>query len=334
MVVFILSWAAAASLLLVAAPFPLSAFILVAATLANAALWLLLVGGFDALREVISAHTQPPLPPPHALTEGTRRMLVIGAARGLGFECAALARRSGWTVHSADASLTGASFVDLTQPRTIEALCEQLATSGVRRLDALLLVAGVCDAAPVRVAGSSFPRMMWVNFLGHAVVVQELEARGIAVDRTVLVSSGAYARGGGSGQFFPALWGPLGAMAAYARSKFLATAWASWLRTRNREVAIVNPGPMRSTIGDAHVPLLLWPSYGLMKEVLFPLPDVAARSVLHAALSPGQPAEYVNIRVPTRLLPESASAATHAWLLDCTRGALKEAGYARANALR
>ena len=325
--IFIASWAAAAALLFAAAPFPLSLAVFFAAATANALIWLLLVGGVDALREVIAAHTQPPLPARAATAPG-RRMLVIGAGRGLGLECAALAARHGWYVEAADVSLAGPAHVDLTQPRSVADLCHRLVSRGVRRLDAVLLVAGVCDAAPVGVAGASTrPRMLWANFLGHAVVLQELEARGVAVGRVVLVSSGSYARGGRARGFFPARWSALGALGAYAQSKFLVTAWASGLRKR-REVAIINPGPMRSAIGDAHVPLLLWPSYGLLKEVLFPHPSVAARAVLHAAEAAGPPADYVDIRVAARLNDEAASAESHAWVVEHARAAFDEVGYA------
>ena len=323
---FIASWSAAAVVILALAPFPLSLIVLGLAALFNALLWVLLVGGLAALREVIAAHTQPPLParPP---TAAGRRMLVVGAGRGLGLEAAALAAKRGWCVESADVSLSGPNFLDLTSPKSIADFGHALVARGVRRLDALLLVAGVCDAAPVRVAGASTrPRILWANYLGHALVVQELEARGIAVGRIVLVSSGSYARGGRKGGFFPAHWDALGAMPAYAQSKFLVTAWASWLRGKHREVAIINPGPMRSAIGDAHVPTLLWPTYGLMKEVLFPPPSVAAEAVLHVTEAAGAPADYVDIRVSARLNAEVSSAETHAWLLEHTRAALEEAG--------
>ena len=278
--------------------------LLLAVLLSQVCLWVLLVGGFSAMGEVISAHTQPSLPPSPPLSAGSR-MLVVGAARGLGLECASLARGAGWEVEAADASFSGDGHLDLTQPPTIAAFCDRLVARGVRRLDALLLVAGVCDAGPVGVVGSPLPRMLWVNFLGHVVVQRELAARRIEVRRIVLVSSGSYVRGGrGESAFFPSNWSALGAMAAYAQSKFLVTAWAHALRGDNRkapEVVIINPGPMGTAIGDAHVPLPLWPTFGLMKEVLFPPPSSAATSVLWWTQAPGAPVEYVDIRAVSKL---------------------------------
>ena len=277
-------------------------------------------------------------------------MLVIGAARGLGAACAERASQVGWDVLRADAVLPGADHLDLTRPQSIVNFCARLA---LRRIDALLLVAGVCDAAAVSVPGSSLPRVAWVNCLGHVVVLNELEKRGIAVGRVVLVGSGSYARGTMLPHFFPPSWSVLGAMAAYSQSKFAVTAWASWLQQgarpppapaatpsrsprgrrppsrppRRRDVVIINPGPMRSTIGDAHVPFLLWPTYGLMKEVLFPLPSVAAEAVLHFAADAAPPA-YVHIRQPGVLTADVTSPACHAWLLPHVRRALRETGYA------
>jgi NAD(P)-dependent dehydrogenase (short-subunit alcohol dehydrogenase family) len=284
--------------------------LILAILLSLASLWVLLVGGFAAMHEVLSAHTQPSLPPSPPLPAGSR-MLVVGAARGLGLECASLARGAGWEVEGADASFTGEGHLDLTQPATIAAFCERLAARGVRHLDALLLVAGVCDAGPVGVAGSPLPRMLWVNFLGHVVVLRELAARNIGVRRIVLVSSGSYTRGGCGAStpsppppFFPSHWTPLGAMGAYAQSKFLVTTWAHSLRRDDQttpHVVIINPGPMGTAIGDAHVPLPLWPTYGLMKEVLFPPPSSAATSVLFWTQASGVPPEYVDIRAISKL---------------------------------
>jgi NAD(P)-dependent dehydrogenase (short-subunit alcohol dehydrogenase family) len=309
-----------------AAAYTYDPLLLLATLLAHLLIWVALVGGPSAFLEVLNAHLSPKLPP-RAERPG-RRMLVIGAARGLGQACVAHARRRGWEVHGADAAPTPAlQHVDLTQPRSIRALCARLRDGGVRVLDALLLVAGVCDAAPVAVPGSPLPRMLWANFLGHACVVRELEAAGVVVRRVVLVSSGSYSRGGRhETEFFPRAWTPLGAMAAYAQSKFLATAWAHALRGADkparREVAIINPGPMRTQIGDAHVPLLLWPTYGLMKEVLFPPPAAAAAAVVFFAEEAGEPPEYVDIRAPGRL----AAAALSVRAMKQVRAALDAAG--------
>jgi hypothetical protein len=183
---FTATWTVVVFVIWATSPAPYT--ILGAIGLGHALLWVLLVGGFDSMREILEAHTQPSLPPSALTSNGaTRTMLVIGAARGLGSSCADLGARRGWIVLRADAAHSGEDFVDLTQPSTIAALCERIRLQGVRRIDAVLLVAGVCDATGVRVAGSSLPRLAWVNYLGHVVLLQELETCGIAVGRVMLV---------------------------------------------------------------------------------------------------------------------------------------------------
>ena len=183
---FTATWTVVVFVIWATSPAPYT--ILGAIGLGHALLWVLLVGGFDSMREILEAHTQPSLPPSALTSNGaTRTMLVIGSARGLGSSCADLGARRGWIVLRADAAHSGEEFVDLTQPSTIAALCERIRLQGVRRIDAVLLVAGVCDATGVRVAGSSLPRLAWVNYLGHVVLLQELETCGIAVGRVMLV---------------------------------------------------------------------------------------------------------------------------------------------------
>jgi len=333
--IFTFSWLLFLSLLLLFIPHPYGVFSVVAVIFFTVSCWVALVGGFNAMREVIEAYTQqelqesPPQPPPLRVAQPLRRLLIVGAARGLGLEVSTLARSKGtWEVHSADVALSGEEFVDLTRPATVQALCASLARSGVRHLHALVLAAGVCDAEPVKVLNSSLPRMVWVNFLGHAVVLQELKVHGVVVDRIIIISSGSYVRGSRAGSFFPVHWTPLGAMAAYAQSKYLLTIWASWLRRSSCkvDVTILNPGPMRSAIGDPHVPLFLWPVYGLMKEILFPLPAVAARAVLHFTEAL-HPEEYVHIRTKKPLIRDVTHDVTFEWLLEHARVAFREVGY-------
>jgi hypothetical protein len=85
-----------------AAAFTYDPLLLLATLLAHLLIWVALVGGPSAFLEVLNARTQRQLPP--RTERPGRRMLVIGAARGLGQACVALARRRGWEVHGADAA--------------------------------------------------------------------------------------------------------------------------------------------------------------------------------------------------------------------------------------
>jgi NAD(P)-dependent dehydrogenase (short-subunit alcohol dehydrogenase family) len=348
---FIISWALVALVLLLCVPPPYNVQVLVAVIAVHLLLWVVLVGGLASMKEVVEAHTQPGLPrtitsaaavPRRAtprrlamasapslttVTPTSQNLLVVGAATGLGAACVDLASTTpSGTVWRGDIALPHPEHLDLASPASIASFCDGLHHRGVRRLDQLLLVAGVCDATAVPVPGSSWPRVVWVNFLGYVVLLHTLAARHIVVGRVVLVGSGSYARGGMRADFFPAQWSVLGAVSAYSQSKFLVTAWAAWLQQRGKEVVVINPGPMRSTIGDAHVPVWLWPTYGLLKEVLFPVPRVAAAAVLHYATAPNAEV-YVHIRQPAPLGAASVtSASCHAWLLRHTQNALKEVG--------
>ena len=110
-------------------------------------------------------------------------------------------------------------------------------------------------------------------------------------------------------------------MKNYSQSKFLLTTYMARLQSYGTNVVMLNPGPMRSTIGDRHVPLLLWPVYGLMKEILFPLPAVAAKSVMYCIDAKKQ-MEYMHIRMESKLLPMVHDSTVQKWMMEHTRKAL------------
>jgi NAD(P)-dependent dehydrogenase (short-subunit alcohol dehydrogenase family) len=258
-------------------------------------------------------------------------MLVVGAFSGLGAAvCRAASER--FDVAVADVKLEGDEHVDLCDVDSIRALAAICAKR--RSIDVLVLCAGVVDPHQVPLAGDTeaLPRMAWVNFLGNAVLVQELERRGCKPGKIVVVSSGAYARGrhadAGPEGFFPRSWGLTGAMGAYSQSKFVLTAWAAWLRRVRGQVEIINPGPMRTSIGDAGVPSVLWPSYAFLREVLFPSPADAAQAVLRCCYGQQPDDGYTHIRVPATLNGEVCSEDCQKWVLKRISEALGRLGYA------
>ncbi len=331
-----------------------------------------LVGGLANFREVLEAMWQPALPAsalaalgtaapksacadkdcadkncgdqncadPSAAAAAKKTMLVVGAYSGLGAAVARLAADGfdGFDVTRADLRLYGDEFVDLAEVGSIKQLAARHAG---KKIDALVLCAGIVDTHEVPLPGhftcdEVLPRMAWVNFLGNAVLLQELESQGCDVGRVVVVSSGAYARGAfdpsGPSGFFPREWGFTGALRAYAQSKFVLTAWAAWQRRVRgswRGLQIINPGPMRSTIGDAGVPALLWPSYALAKELLFPGPEKAALAVLACctAAAPQSDGTMLHIRAERALSAAVQDPACQAWVVKNLTEALAAVKY-------
>jgi NAD(P)-dependent dehydrogenase (short-subunit alcohol dehydrogenase family) len=319
--------------------YALGAALAAAVALLHVCVWVALSGGVASFREVLEASTQGGLPPtPAAVKPGAARgksMLVVGAYSGLGAAVAKLAASvPGYAVSRADVRLHGDEYVDLSDVDSIKQLAERFEG---KSLDAVVLCAGVVDGRAVPLQGhftcdTVLPRMAWVNFLGHAVLMQELEARSVTVARVVVVGSGAYARGSqqgaGGDAFFPREWSGFGAMAAYAQSKFILTAWAEWQRRvrPTRSLSVINPGPMRTTIGDEGVPAVLAPFYGTMQEILFPRAGRAAQAVLHLCGS-GPTIPYMHIRKPAQLNEAVRSEACQAWAVENMTAALAAVGY-------
>eukprot|EP00040_Diaphanoeca_grandis_P022367 m.119968 g.119968 ORF g.119968 m.119968 type:complete len:345 (+) comp28778_c0_seq3:184-1218(+) len=305
-------------------------------------MWVLLVGGFESLKEVCEAHIQPKLPSTQSTRElGNKSMLVVGAYSGLGEAVCMLVREQARYVRidQADVMLSGDEHLDLCSLPSIQEFAARYAN---QTLDVLVLCAGVCDSLsspPFPRGEALLPRMAWVNFLGDAVLVQALQQNNCVIHRIVVVGSGAYARGSQrawGGQLFPRQWSPLQTLSVYSQSKFVLTAWACWLRrVKHIDVVILNPGPMRSTIGDRQVPFALWPTYGLMKEVLFPLPKQAANSVMMLALAAqdtapdrnSQRCPYMHIRRMAKLSQEVESEDVQRWVVSEMEKALHAAGY-------
>ena len=295
--------------------------------------WTMLSGGVDSMREIIEASTQPTLPESVVGNGRGKAMLVVGAYSGLGRAVSKLAKsRAGYNVVRADLRLHGHEFVDFCDVESIKEFAQQFEGS---KFDDVVLCVGAVDDRAVPLHGhftcdTVLPRMAWVNFLGHAVLMQELERVGCQVGRVVVVSSGAYARGSQNESFFPREWDGLGALAAYAQSKFILTAWAEWQRRvrPSREISVLNPGPMRTSIGDRGVPAFLWPFYGTMLEILFPRPDRAAQAVLHLCDPSTSPSvSYMHIRKKEQLNSAVRSESCQAWAVDNIGKALEAVGY-------
>jgi hypothetical protein len=153
-------------------------------------LWTMLCGGVNAMLEIVEAKTQPELPiqAPHPVRRPS--LVVIGSALGLGHQVVDLAKRKRYSVQEGDVMYNANDnrHIDLTSITSIKEFCARCPFTAI---DVLVCVAGVCDASGVPVQNSLHPRMLWVNFLGHVCVVEELKKLGVEVKKIVVVSSGS-----------------------------------------------------------------------------------------------------------------------------------------------
>jgi short-subunit dehydrogenase len=292
--------------------------ILLSLTIFHILIWTILCGGLSAVKEIIEARTQPNLPliPPHPARKPV--VVVIGSAKGLGKNVVELAKRKKYIVQEGDVLFNDERYCDLTSVNSIK----KFANSIIGNIDVLVLVAGVCDGTFVPVQNSSYPRMLWVNYLGQVCLLEELKLLGIEIKKIVSVTSGSYARGN-TKEFYGKSWNVMNAVKYYSQSKFLLTTYFSRLQAYGKNVIMMNPGPMRSTIGDRHVPLLLYPSYGLMKEVLFPLPIEAAKAVIHC-IDTKKKIDYMHIRIGSTLLKLVQDSKIQNWVMQHTQKALED----------
>merc|ERR1712000_102414 len=101
------------------------------------------------------------------------------------------------------------------------------------------------------------------------------------------------------------------------------------LRDKTIEVVVMSPGPMDSGLAAQHVPLVLWPSFALMRELLYKPPEEAAKALLHLAIQREDfpTGCYMCIRSKKQLLPAISDQKVHSWLLKHTREALVEVKY-------
>ena len=309
------SWGAIFGLIWLFSPHPYLTLIVICSI--HLLLWTLLCGGVSAMYEIIEARTQPELPliPPHPARRPT--VVVIGSAVGLGKEVVRLLHKKKYSIMEGDVLFDGVRHCNLASVGSVKAFADRIRYPVI---DVLVLVAGVCDATGVPVSGSKHPRMLWVNYLGYVCLLSELETIGIIVKKIVVVSSGSYARGS-TAKFFPSNWGVTEAVQCYSQSKFLLTTHFARLQQLGLNVILINPGPMRTTIGDRHVPIFLWPIFGLMKEILFPMPSRAAKSVIHC-VDTKLKFDYMHIRVRAQLDPIVLSSGTQQWVLSETCKAL------------
>ena len=317
---YIWAWLVLYTFVSIVLPHSISFSLLTLLTLTTLLLWVFLCGGPSAMYEVLEARTQPriPLVPPHPARRPV--VVVIGSATGLGQQVAALCRRKKYIVQEGDVQFSGAKHCDLTSIPSIQKFVATIITT----IDVLVLSAGICDATGVPISGqqSIHPRMLWVNFLGQVCFLEEAKKQGIAIQKIVSITSGAYARGT-TKEYYSKTWNVLAAMKYYSQSKFLLTTYFARLQMLyGTNVTMVNPGPMRSTMGDQHVPLLLWPMYGLMKEVLFPLPKEAAKTVMYC-IDAKKNIKYMHIRIEAALSPIVKDLQVQEWVMKHTRAALQ-----------
>ena len=313
---YTISWLSIILLILLFAPNPYQS-VLVLISL-HLFLWTVLCGGLNAMYEIVEAKIHPKLPMQPPILKRNPSLVVIGSAMGLGKEVVAMAKRKKYSVQEGDVLFQdNKRHVDLTSIQSIKNFCDQCP---FKTIDVLVCVAGVCDATGVPVKDSIHPRMLWVNYLGHVVVIEEFKRIGILINKIVVVSSGSYARGS-SKLFYPKTWGVTEAIQNYSQSKFLLTTYFARLQSFGQRIILINPGPMNSTIGDRHVPLLLWPIFGLMKEILFPVPLHAAKAVIYC-VDTKKNIDYFHIRKEGLLSATVRDPTIQRWVLKETQKAL------------
>ncbi len=212
-----------------------------------------------------------------------KTILILGASRGIGFECAGQYREAGDRVIATardDAGLArlrdiGAEVlrVDMADPASVSGLAWQL--DGVE-IDVALYVAGVMDRAgahtpPTREA---FDRVMHANVLG-------------AMQAMPQVMPGVQAAGGVFGVISSAM-SQIGAVAAdnawlYRVSKaalnmVVASARHAWPGTR---CVALDPGWVQTDIGGASAPLTIEASVAGLRHVIATLTDEDNGRLIH-----------------------------------------------------
>lgn len=258
-----------------------------------------------------------------------RRVLVTGAARGLGRAVAQELHARGaevWGWHRTSPPgpdeprvhrLAG-DLADLTQ---VHAVCDRLQTAGVQ-LDAVVLNAGLVPRSP-RVSAQGFEQMFAVHYLANFVLVRRLLADGVLrgrdgrLARVVLVSSEAHRSAAPlelDALGAPASYGVRDVLRWYGLSKLLALLFAQELARRTRSadeptlgVTSVCPGAVATDIArDAP----RWTHLGLdpLMRALFQPPELAARPLVRLSVAPeyeGESGAYFHLGERVQPAPEA-----------------------------
>ena len=255
--------------------------------------------------------------------------LITGANSGLGFAIATeLAERGATLILACRSGIpetadklreqTGNAnismeHVDLSDQRSVNALCDKLNTTGVE-IDRLILNAGLMapKSAP---SPQGFETMLAVHFFGNYTLAKRLIADGrmrksdpAKPPRIITVSSEAHRPAppidlSGFGILKP--HSASSAMKQYGHSKLALSLLARHLANANRggaehpEIAVFHmcPGPVNSGIAKS-APKLILPLVNVIMGTFFPSPEKAARPVVYLACSPaldGKSGDYMHL---------------------------------------
>jgi NAD(P)-dependent dehydrogenase (short-subunit alcohol dehydrogenase family) len=187
--------------------------------------------------------------------------LILGASRGLGLALAREYFRRGWSVigtvrseatqlHELAAASDGTVSVEALEIRQPEQLAALRARLDGRRIDVLFVNAGVSNGPTERidqVSAEEFTRIMITNTFSPLRAIGALDGL-VAADGVIAVMSSALGSVSGNEN---------GGWEVYRASKAaLNTLMRSyWARNRDRCVAVVTPGWVRTDMGGSRAPL-------------------------------------------------------------------------------
>ena len=189
--------------------------------------------------------------PADALGLAGARLLVVGAASGVGAALAALGRAAGAHVCAVDRVTGDIGAVDVIADIAEEAECERAVSVGSERLgglDSLLVTAGVALYAPVEeMTAPRWQRLLGVNLVGPALLTKAaLPQLRESSNPSIVVTASAAARRGAA------------QMSAYSAAK---AGLAHWTHSVARElgplgvrVNCVSPGPVNTPMLHQHQP--------------------------------------------------------------------------------
>ncbi|MEM6931049.1 MAG: SDR family NAD(P)-dependent oxidoreductase [Myxococcota bacterium] len=230
---------------------------------------------------------------------------VTGASRGLGLSLSrALAARGARVVmlcrsrvEEAPAEVRAAvpdadlvvKSIDLTEPRRVEAMLDELVSDGIV-FDRVVLNAGMVPASS-RTTPAGLDVMVHVNFVANVQLAMGLRERGLLRPggRLVVVGSDAhrYAKLDLDTWELPEDYGTSGVLEHYGTSKRLLHTWTAALAARDDGIEVLHlcPGAVATDIAR-EAPGWLRPVVNVVMGALFPSPDRVARWVAWVAASP------------------------------------------------